>query len=253
MDQLIKKLNSFKNSFAYRGQSDSAWGLQTSLERHVKIFEKMKLLEEGSLDNFKRGLSIYSENTQHPSSKLAWLALMQHYGVPTRLLDFSTSPYVALYFAIESAECSDDGNFSLFAINYTELLKNSCLHVEGLNSGFRKFSREFSSKCEEAFEEIIDANSYDVLWFVDPKYLNSRMEKQGGTFLISGSFSKTIDDLLESDIYKNVEMEKILIPKKFMENIYCLLRKMNIGPKSIYGDIFGLAKHIQLELKIYGR
>ena len=252
-DELIKKLNSLPNNFAYRGQSDAGWSLQTSLERHVSAFEKMKMFEGRSIESFKHGLSMYAENTRHPNSKLAWLSLMQHYGVPTRLLDFSTSPYVALYFAIESAEYAEDGNFALFAIDYDALVRESCSYVGKINSGFLKYSDDFFTKCEEAFEEIIDINSYDVLWFVDPRYLNSRMEKQGGTFLISGSFNKPIEDLLNSHIYDGVCMEKILIPKQFFKNIYALLRKMNIGPKSIYGDLFGLAKHIQLELKIYGK
>ena len=253
MDDLIKILNSFPNNFAYRGQSNEDWGLQTSIERHIRQFDKMKSFEDHSIDTFKNNLRIYSKENNQPNSKLAWLAFMQHYGVPTRLLDFSTSPYVALYFAIESAEYSIDGNFSLFAIDYSGLVEKSCIYVEKVNANFKKYSADFFSQCEAAFDDVIDNNSYDVLWFVDPKYLNSRMEKQGGTFLISGSFSKSIDDLLESNIYKDVTIKKLLIPKRFFENIYTLLRKMNIGPKSIYGDLSGLAKHIQLEFKIYGR
>lgn len=252
IDELIKTLNSFPNNFAYRGQSNENWGLKTSIERHINNTEKIKIFEDHSIDTFKNSLRIYSEKDHQPNSKLAWLAFMQHYGVPTRLLDFSTSPYIALYFAIESGSLSENECFSLFSIDYANLIKKSCAYVVSVNSNFRKYGDNFFSQCEVAFEEIIDKNSYDVLWFVDPKYLNSRMEKQGGTFLMSGSFNKTIDELLELDIYKDVSMTNILIPKNLFTNIYALLRKMNIGPKSIYGDLFGLAKHIQLEFKVYG-
>ena len=42
-----------------------------------------------------------------PANRLEWLALMQHYGTPTRLLDFTRSPYVACYFALEELPRTD--------------------------------------------------------------------------------------------------------------------------------------------------
>jgi hypothetical protein len=250
---LLEKINCYPNNFAFRGQAESDWGLQSTLERMVPNSQERGRFEERSLEQFKAKFKLYSKDMDSPEKKLSWLSLMQHYGVPTRLLDFTTSPYVALYFAIESLAPAKDGFFSIYAIDCSALVENSCKHVLARDRGFEKYSdhKIFYKTCENAFEDVLDVRSYDVLWFVDPIQINNRLEKQSGTFLISGSFEKSIDDILQSDIYKNVLVEKINIPHKFYENIYALLRKINLGPKGIYGDLHGLALDIRLEMKIY--
>lgn len=251
--QLIEKINSYKNNFAFRGQADARWGLQNTLERAVPASEKRRIFEERSLDNFKSKFRLYSKDLDTPQGKLSWLSLMQHYGVPTRLLDFTLSPYVALYFAIENLMPVADGNLALYAIDYTALFKQSCSHVLNIDHDFEDYStnEKFFKRCEEAFEKILDRRSYDALWFVDPIQINNRLEKQSGTFLISGSFNKTVDELLDNKEYSNIKVDKLIIPHEFYKNIYVLLRKMNLGPKSIYGDLSGLAKDIQLEMRVY--
>lgn len=251
VDELIKKLNNYKNNFAFRGQSDSNWKLTSSLERMVNQSEKNRIYEDFYLNQFRKKFPLYSKDFESPKNKLSWLSLMQHYGVPTRLIDFTTSPFVALYFAIENLNPVIGKYFSIYAVDYAALVKASCIHVGKYNSSFEKYANNFSEQCEEAFESILDKNSYDVLWFVDPMQLNNRIEKQAGTFLISGSFEKTVENLLSLEIYENVEIEKINFPHHLLENIYCLLRKMHLSPQSIYGDLSGLAKEIQLQMKVY--
>ena len=251
IDELIRKLNGYKNNFAFRGQADSSWKLTSSLERLVNKSNKSRQFEDFFLNQFKKKFPLYSRDFDSPKNKLSWLSLMQHYGAPTRLIDFTTSPFVALYFAIENLDPSPDRYFSIYAIDYTALVDASCDFVKKYNSSFSQYTINFSEQCEDAFEEVLDKNSYDVLWFVDPMQLNNRIEKQAGTFLISGSFERTVDDLLNSEIYKNVEMEKINFPHAYLEQIYALLRKIHLSPKSIYGDLSGLAKEIQLQMRIY--
>lgn len=250
---LIEIINSYPNSFAFRGQSDANWGLQSTLERFVPKQEDRRIFENRSLETFKSKFRLYSRDLDIPEGRLSWLSLMQHYGVPTRLLDFTTSPYVALYFAIENLTPVDDGSIAIYAINYSELVQKSCSFVLEKDRDFEVYSNRlnFFEKCEEAFERILDRRSYDVLWFVDPTQINNRLEKQSGTFLMSGSFDKTIDELLKSKIYSDVSFDKIVISHGFYKNIYSLLRKINLGPKNIYGDLSGLAKDIQLEMRVY--
>lgn len=57
--------------------------------------------EEVLLADFKRGAHLHSVGHVDDDDRLGWLALMQHHGTPTRLLDWTISPYVALYFAVE--------------------------------------------------------------------------------------------------------------------------------------------------------
>ena len=107
-DALLKEFNSLGNSYMYRGHSDSAWQLRTTLERSCGgkfSREFANTCEHYSVEQFKSKFHLYDRENAKPESLLEWLSLMQHYGVPTRLLDFTTSPYVALYFALEDMIC----------------------------------------------------------------------------------------------------------------------------------------------------
>lgn len=253
IDELLKIINTYPNNFAFRGQANFNWGLQSTLERIVPHHDKRRGFEEYSLEQFRSKFKIYSKGMEVPEKKLSWLSLMQHHGVPTRLLDFTTSPYIALYFAIESLIPIQGGSLALYAIDYTALVERSCEYVLARDLSFEAYSgsKNFFKKCEEAFDRVLDNRSHDVLWFVDPVQLNNRLEQQAGTFLISGSFDKSIEELLNLEIYSDVRIEKLCISHEFYENIYALLRKVNIGPKNIYGDLHGLAMDIQLGMRVF--
>ena len=95
--ELMHELNVLPNHFAFRGQADADWGLQSTLERVIGrrwSAENARRFETHSLDVFKSKYHIYSGSEHIPKSKLSWLSVMQHYGVPTRLIDFTTSPYI---------------------------------------------------------------------------------------------------------------------------------------------------------------
>lgn len=94
----------------FRGQKKAEWGLETSLERAVKRFdqsgEPISKLEGGLLRQFQRRAHYYLPQFPEKDAWLEWLALMQHHGAPTRLMDWTSSFFVALFFALEEAEIS---------------------------------------------------------------------------------------------------------------------------------------------------
>jgi hypothetical protein len=127
VEQLLKELNSLPNHYIYRGHSDARWNLQSSLERVIGASwsaDTAKKFEEYSLNVFQSKFHLYDKENIVPDSKLAWLSIMQHYGVPTRLLDFTASPYVALYFALEAYEPQTKKDFAVFAIDYSAIMQN---------------------------------------------------------------------------------------------------------------------------------
>src|SRR6266568_4511480 len=78
----------------YRGQSNTAWHLDP------KLLREQNPSETHLLNRFKQSATLLL--TKHPESEFEWMFLMQHHGISTRLLDWSESPLVALYFAIAS-------------------------------------------------------------------------------------------------------------------------------------------------------
>lgn len=105
----------------YRGQALAEWKL---LPQYVRLTEKQS--ESTLLKRFKQSAAMLVANTA-PNTSFDWLFLMQHYGVPTRLLDWSESPLVALYFAVENTE-KHDSDGALWTLLPTELNKNAGIH-----------------------------------------------------------------------------------------------------------------------------
>src|SRR6266481_9521348 len=110
-----------EGSWCFRGQGDFDWGLFTSLDRAIRREERTpnshsiwhgdrsKELRE-VLFRFKQQAHLYLNNLPADDDVASWIALMQHYGAPTAFLDWTESPYVGMYFAIETerkdAKCS---------------------------------------------------------------------------------------------------------------------------------------------------
>ncbi|WP_367376554.1 FRG domain-containing protein [Hafnia alvei] len=116
IEDLLNILGSFEcgeNDFWYRGQSDFSWGLNPGFFRL-----KGNVSESTLLMRFKQTAAQLISST--PKESFDWMFLMQHYGLPTRLLDWSESPLIGLYFAVENINQHDkDG--SLWILNPIKL------------------------------------------------------------------------------------------------------------------------------------
>lgn len=251
---LLQHLNAMPNNFFYRGQADAFWRLQSSLERVIGeewTAKKAQTFEEFTLKQFCSKFHLYDRENIQPESKLAWLSIMQHYGVPTRLLDFTESPYVALYFALESYSPQSRRDLALYAIDYSAILEQSIQHIRSKDAEFKETRMTVFDKQDEVFVKVVDRFAYDIAWVAEPKLLNARLDRQAGSFLLSGNRGMRIEEVLASPLYLTTDIKKFVIPAVLSSGIFALLRKMNITSKSLYGDLDGLARSIRMQMQIY--
>ncbi len=254
LSQLIDQLNRLPNNYMFRGHTNYAWKLESTLERLLSKQwnpENVEKFERYAIHLFKSKFNIYNSTETPPNSLLSWLAMMQHYGVPTRLLDFSTSPYVALYFAIEEFNTSNPTDFCIYAFDYKSINKIAIDLLKSKDKEFKCDHTEASFNSDKVFEETIDRFSYDIAWVTEPGNLNIRIDRQSGCFLICGNKSTRLNDVICSDIYKSSSMLRFVISKELYTHSFTLLRKMNINGKTIYGDLQGFGRSIKMELSIY--
>jgi hypothetical protein len=87
----------------FRGQPDESYALKTRLERELQSAgyhpKRWPDAERAAIGHFKSVAASQLPTPPQDKDLLGWLFLMQHYGAPTRLLDWTTSPFVACYFA----------------------------------------------------------------------------------------------------------------------------------------------------------
>ena len=122
-DQITHK----SSDWAFRGQSDERWNLSTKFERESNKYQCdpywFKNREKIILEDFQRKAHHYVQNLPDSEKSIEWLSLLQHYGGPTRLLDFTYSYYVAAFFAVETSNI----NSAIWAVNINQLINTTTL------------------------------------------------------------------------------------------------------------------------------
>ena len=182
----ILKLASKKDrgDLIFRGMADHRWELLPSIAR------KTLITEETEYKMVKELMLLYPEEFMEISSNFDLLAKMQHYGLPTRLLDFTTNPLVALYFACQKEKNDSVGRIISSSPSYPEYLDeidvvDKCIEaVCGLCKvkSFGGYHLESLIQNVISFDQFIYCTQHPLI--AKPQYLNSRIKNQSAVFMV---------------------------------------------------------------------
>ncbi len=272
LDKLAEASSPSEQKWIFRGQKKDS-ELKTSLERLCEDLDIRQCkygneVEEILLREFKRRLHHYETHLPDPDDDLEWLAAMQHYGAPTRLLDWTHSPYVALYFALES-KASKNGNPVVWAVDIRWVQK-TVMRIIKKNS---KYTREDNKtkKTIKSFivenptkEDKINAskwlyqlNSHDKFVFpATPFNLNKRLTVQKGFFLCPVDSTESFYSQIEAmpgfyDGHGKATRDKKNIMKfhvnlKERREILRHLQTMNVSADTLMPGLEGFARSLSV-------
>ncbi len=173
-----------------------------------------------------------------------WLSIAQHHGLPTRLLDWTYSPYVALHFATcNLQELTEDG--AVWMVNFVDahsLLQSS--EKESLDEyGANIFSMDMLSKSFKGIEDLDlrHANSFDCAVFFEPPTIDERIINQFAYFSVLSDSNLAFDDWLKTrEVRRRVRHKKIVIPAALKWEIRDKLDQANINERILLPGLDGL-------------
>jgi hypothetical protein len=288
----------------FRGQSDYDWPLETPIERdRDKILlheEGLEQFEQRVLVEAKRRAHLYIDKQPDEFDSMGWFSLLRHLGVPTRLLDISWSIFIATSFAVEKNQGKDGcvWAFNRFQIDlklHEIIMRNKESLFLKNHGGFildnyqpptydpSKFPRATNEK-PIGFDDIMSVGGPNIkllfelalngvlniegLIFVEPHWMNKRMDMQQGAFLVPLNLRKgfssnllsvcsssgeenevKISEIRNNDkaiqtIQKNASALKFRILASAKNQLGAFLDASNIRKLVLFPDIDGLCGYL---------
>jgi hypothetical protein len=241
----------------YRGHSDQKYRLEPTLFRRNEHGAFRYLQKEAVL--VREILTAQANEFSSDQYMLDRLVRMQHYGLPTRLLDVTSNPLIALYFCCSSVKQDPNGkeidgevivlttkseNVLFFDSDTVSCVSNLCLMSEtdqnGLNTSLDKMAFNGTAACQKLlhfirrekpyFEDRIIPPDLDRILFVRGRNTNARIISQSGAFLLFGK-----DAVLPETGHSSLNLRRIVVRNK--PSIIDQLAKLNIKSSTVYPGI----------------
>ena len=226
-------INRFRAQLAFRGLSDARYELTSSLMRLGAGYER---LEKHLLRNFRK----YAHRAAVPSdSNWNWLTLAQHHGLPTRLMDWTFSPYVAMHFATSNLEAYGvDG--VIWAVDYVKVHSSlpERLRHELEQEGADLFTVEMLDRAAPAIDGLAQGYDGPSLLFLEPPSIDDRVVNQYALLSVMSGVTARVDEWLANrpEFYA-----RYVIPAALKWEIRDKLDQANVNERVLFPGLDGLS------------
>lgn len=249
----------------FRGQANSEWLVESTLDRMEKRFPKKSHLSGGTSEEFpiprvERDLQLArfkemarGKLTNPPNEKDEWWALAQHHGLATPMLDWTYSPFVALFFAFEDERCwckEKDGEPKVYKEPESRAVFALAHHVVKENETEGKPAPCPFSPKGHANYRLVNQGGVS-LKIPEPEYENGnklRCHIDLETYVKENFATETYRNASDGNGNKNTHpraiLQKLIIPNE--DRVGCLkyLDHMNINRSSLFPDLDGAARYV---------
>jgi hypothetical protein len=236
-DSWSPSLGRFRSRNAFRGLSDARYPLESTL---IRLGGDFVGIERHILRNFKK---YAHRDVARGNSFWYWLSVAQHFGLPTRLIDWTYSPQVAMHFATANIERYDiDG--VIWAVNYVQAhqLLPSPLRNALENEGANVFTVEMLTERVTALNDLDALGLEDFVLFFEPPSMEDRIVNQFAFFSIMSDSRHSVDHWLAGHPHL---WRRIIIPAELKWEIRDKLDQSNITERVLFPGLDGLSRWLQ--------
>jgi hypothetical protein len=231
--QEVRSLPETQQNWLFRGQADALWPLQPSVHRGYSPQQERYLTNEFRVRARSRYVACPTSN-DYPG----WLALMQHYGLPTRLLDWTYSPLVASFFALHPDycmdKCSPERNACIWALDASKL--NASQGFEPLI--FPLDAASYEPLIEPAFKNRQELHTVGVAMALEH---DSRIQLQQGAFTIHSS--RTPINLLDG---ADTWLRRFIIKHADIAHFFEELTILGVRKYTLFPDLSALTSELKV-------
>ena len=225
VDDLLSRISTLPKKSWYRGHGDKTWKLKPSIARQDEPSHSLERELRLAFEN----RSTFLRSTSHPLGIAESNFMMQHHGLPTRLLDWSLSPLVALYFAVcDERRDKEDG----------------CLWVLDPSQLNNVYKAPFPYVLDEEKEEVFEVEGTERVLAIHAPYADWRMKMQQSEFTLH-SYYVALEEEWSSSLYLK---EKIIIPSDLKPEIRERLSTLGITRETLFPDLDNIAKAIKYDI-----
>jgi len=228
----------YRSDFVYRGLADHRWGLETSLQRLCGDYVNV---EGPMLRTFRK----YAEPGSIPADTLlVRLAVAQHHRLPTRVLDWTVSPKIALHFATAEEEHYDKDGV-VWCVDVRQV--RDLLPVPLQNILKDELAFLFSVEMLPDIKSLKDLDAFGTkhgsfALFFEPPSLDARIVNQGAIMSVMPGATLCLNDFLQSypQIYR-----RIVVPKELKWEVRDKLDQDNVTERMLFPGLDGLSNWLK--------